>query len=244
MQQPGTSEGTFQHSPHNAGPIRSAELAQRRGLCTQDPDEVLLRCLRTHAPGAFESLVERYMHRLLKTASRITKSHEEAEDVVQETFLTVYRHVAGFRGECKLSTWLTTITRNHALMVLRKKRHPVLSIDAASGNEGHTISTTLIATGSSPEDKCIDQQLLDRLLLSIERLPSHRRDIFELHFAWDMRTAEIAQLQGISVSAVKSRLHRTTRDLRQKRFTPSREAIQCSRPSQSRMNPNRKYKKS
>jgi RNA polymerase sigma-70 factor (ECF subfamily) len=179
MQQPGTSEGTFQHSPHNAGPIRSAELAQRRGVCTQDPDEVLLRCLRTHAPGAFESLVERYMHRLLKTASRITKSHEEAEDVVQETFLTVYRHVAGFRGECKLSTWLTTITRNHALMVLRKKRHPVLSIDAASGSEGHTISTTLIATGSSPEDKCIDQQLLDRLLLSIERLPSHRRDIFE-----------------------------------------------------------------
>lgn len=182
MQQPGTSEGTFQHSPHNAGPIRPAELARGRGACTQDPDEVLLRCLRTHAPGAFGSLVERYMHRLLKTASRITKSHEEAEDVVQETFLRVYRHVAGFRGECKLSTWLTTITRNHALMVLRKERHPVLSIDAASGSEGHTISTKLKATGSSPEDKCIDQQLLDRLLLSIERLPSHRRDMFELHF--------------------------------------------------------------
>jgi RNA polymerase sigma-70 factor (ECF subfamily) len=179
------------------------------------------------------------MERLLKTANRITKSREEAEEAVQDTFLKVYRHVGGFRGECKLSTWLITITRNHALMIVRKKRHPVLSIDAASGDEGRNIATTLIATGSSPEDICIDQQRWERLLLSIERLPNPRRDIFELHFRRDMRVTEIAQLRGLSVSAVKAQLHRTTQGLReadsgyiqQKRVKRNQRTIRRSRPS-------------
>ena len=216
MQQPDASDSTFQRTSLSAGAIPSEELAEHRcGACTQDPDELLLRDLRIHAPGAFESLVERYTDRLLRTARRITRSREEAEDAVQDTFLTVHRHVAGFRGECKLSTWLITITRNHALMTIRRKRHPVLSIDASSENERYFVSNKLIATGLSPEDIYIDQQLRCRLLLFIDRLPRPRRDIFELRFKRDMRLADIAQLLGLSVAAVKSRLRRTIEVLRE-----------------------------
>lgn len=215
MQQPGASDSTFLRTSLNAGATPSAELSGHRpGACTQDPDEVLLRDLQTDVPGAFEFLVERYTDRLLRTANRITNSHEEAEEAVQDTFLKVHRRVAEFRGECKLSTWLITITRNHALMAIRRKRHPVLSIDASSEDERHFAWNKLLATGLSPEDICIDQQLWRRLRLSIDRLPRPRRDLFELRFKQDMRIADIAQLLGLSVSAVKLRLRRTVQHLR------------------------------
>jgi RNA polymerase sigma-70 factor (ECF subfamily) len=88
-------------------------------LPTEDPDVALVRALRSRTATAFNDLVKRHERRLLSAALRITRNREDAEDVVQGSFLNVFRHLDSFRGDSQFATWLTRITINQALMKIR-----------------------------------------------------------------------------------------------------------------------------
>src|SRR5258708_21538103 len=84
-----------------------------------DPDAALVEALKARTPAAFDDLVKQYGGRLLTAAMRFTKNREDAEDVVQESFLKVFKKIDSFRGASKFSSWLTRIVFNQALMMIR-----------------------------------------------------------------------------------------------------------------------------
>jgi RNA polymerase sigma-70 factor (ECF subfamily) len=86
-----------------------------------DSDAALVNSLRTGDTGAFEVLVKRHQGRLLKTALNITNNREDAEEAVQDAFLKAFKHLDNFRGHSRFVTWLTRITINQALMVMRAR---------------------------------------------------------------------------------------------------------------------------
>jgi RNA polymerase sigma-70 factor (ECF subfamily) len=88
-----------------------------------------LEALRAGDRVEFSRLVETYYANIFRLAVRMLGNQQDAEDVLQETFLKAYRHLSGFNGRSKLSTWLFSIATNEALMVLRRQRPNVVSID-------------------------------------------------------------------------------------------------------------------
>src|SRR5215472_18268275 len=94
-----------------------------------DPDAALVSSFRAGNALAFDHLVKRHERRLVNVALRITKNREDAEDVVQDSFLNAFRHLDGFRGDSRFLSWLTRITINQALMTIRTKRRNIMSID-------------------------------------------------------------------------------------------------------------------
>jgi len=103
-----------------------------------DPDAALVEALKAQTPAAFDDLVKRYGRRLLTVAMRITKNREDAEDVVQESFLKVFKKIDSFRCASKFSSWLTQIAINQALMLIRGNTRNFVSIDEGMevGNRG------------------------------------------------------------------------------------------------------------
>jgi len=98
------------------------------------PTQLLWKPSEARTPAAFDDLVKRYGRRLLTVAMRITKNREDAEDVVQESFLKVFKKIDSFRGASKFSSWLNQIAINQALMLIRGNTQNFVSID--EGMEG------------------------------------------------------------------------------------------------------------
>src|SRR5579863_6928507 len=101
------------------------------------PEEEVIRQAQEGNAAAFEQLYRRYSRRVYSLCLRMVKNNSEAEDLTQEAFLTLFRKIHTFRGESRFSTWLHRLTFNIALMRLRKKRHPEVSLDETleSGEE-------------------------------------------------------------------------------------------------------------
>src|ERR1700685_1271990 len=123
-----------------------------RGGINQDPDAGLVAATRSGDSHAFEKLVSRYERRVFAVAQRITKNREDAEDVVQETFYKAFLHLDGFQEKSLLSTWLTRIAINQALMVLRRRRG-ALEVSSESCEDGvNSISEVFVDQNPNPEE--------------------------------------------------------------------------------------------
>jgi len=185
-------------------------------LCAQDPDAVLVDALRAGDAAAFESLVKRHGRRLLHVAQAITKNREDAEDVLQESLICVFKYVHTFRGDSRFATWVTRITVNQALSIKRRKTHKVVSFDESAELEDGTAIREIRAHEDTPEQICSQQEfasILRRLSMGVR--PSSRR-VVALQMENDLTEAEIAGVLRFSVAAVKSRLHRGRLDLRRR----------------------------
>ena len=167
---------------------------------------------------AFEQLVSRYDARVFRLACRLT-SETDAPDVLQETFLQVYRHLASFRHEARFSTWLYRIATNAALMNRRARgRRPSESLDEflprfdASGVHTGTPEQLQLA---SRADELIDRRVLaERARVGLAQLPDMYRDPFVLRDLEEMSTAEVAETLGLDPAAVRQRVHRARLMLR------------------------------
>ena len=181
-------------------------------------DETLAARAAAGDNSAFETLVQRYQARVFRLACRLT-SDTEAPDVLQDTFLQVYRHLPSFRGESQFATWLYRIATNAALMHRRTNaRRPAESLEAylpqfeADGTHAATPAQLQVAS-------CADE-LLDRQTLAakardaIARLPDTYREAFVLRDLEEMPTAHVAQVLGIESAAVRQRVHRARLMLR------------------------------
>jgi RNA polymerase sigma-70 factor, ECF subfamily len=181
-------------------------------------DETLAARAAAGDNSAFEAIVQRYQARVFRLACRLT-SDTDAPDVLQDTFLQVYRHLQSFRGDSQFGTWLYRIATNAALMHRRSKaRHPADSLDQYLPRfdaDGKHAATPVQLQVASHADELLDRQTLaDKARDVIARLPDTYRDAFVLRDLEDMPTAHVAQVLGIEPATVRQRVHRARLMLR------------------------------
>jgi RNA polymerase sigma-70 factor (ECF subfamily) len=170
--------------------------------------------------SAFESLVERHQRRVYSLARRIVGRAEDAEEVVQQTFLSVIEHLKGFRQEARFSTWLTRIATNHALALLRRRnrqRAVPLADDHTGDAEQEVPHPQYIAQWRETPEEIASRHETRRLLdEALEELDEKYRLVFVLRDVEGLSTSETAEALGISPGNVKVRLLRARLMLRER----------------------------
>ncbi|HYZ87046.1 MAG TPA: RNA polymerase sigma factor [Bryobacteraceae bacterium] len=166
---------------------------------------------------AFNELVNRYERRVYRMAKQITQSDEDAEDVLQESFLKAYTHLDSFQGQSKFYTWLVRIAVNEALMKLRKRKSDrTVSLDEPTDTGEDTVVREIAVWEDDPEQRYSREELREILDKAIESLKPAFRTVFVLRDIEEMSTEDTAEALGLSVPAVKSRLLRARLQLREK----------------------------
>jgi RNA polymerase sigma-70 factor, ECF subfamily len=171
--------------------------------------------------AAFEQLVGLYEWRVFRLAQSITHNREDAEEVMQNVFVKVFRKLPEFRGDSRFYTWLVRITINEALMRMRRHRFNEVSIDDAVETENARLPRQLEDWGSNPEQRYSEQELQSILATTIGQLTPGYRTVFQLRDVEGLSTEETAQALALSRAAVKTRLQRARFRLREslnKRF--------------------------
>jgi RNA polymerase sigma-70 factor, ECF subfamily len=166
---------------------------------------------------AFGELVRRYEGKIFRLAQHITQNREDAEDVLQETFLKAYEHLDQFQGNSKFYTWIVRIAVNQALMKLRRRKADrSVSLDETIDTGEDNIVREIAAWGEDPEERFSREELGELLDSAIKGLEPPYRSVFVLRDIEDLSTEETADALGLSVPAVKSRLLRARLQLREK----------------------------
>jgi RNA polymerase sigma-70 factor, ECF subfamily len=150
-------------------------------------------------------------------AKQITQSEEDAEDVLQETFLKAYSHLDDFKGNSKFYTWLVRIAVNEALMKLRKRRSDrTVPLDDPIDTGQDEVPREIAVWDENPEEKYSREELGQILDEAIESLKPAYRTVFVLRDIEELSIEETAEALNLSISAVKSRLLRARLQLREK----------------------------
>ncbi len=172
------------------------------------PDESLVAQAQQKDYKAFEELVKRYEGKIYGHTVRLLGNREDAEDVLQETFLNVFRSLDRFRGDSSFSTWIYRIATNNALMRLRKLSHGERELNDELPPPESMKRQALASHILDPKDAFLEKEMLRELDKAVEKLPEKYRTIFLLRDVEEFPTDKTAQVLGISEAAVKSRLHR------------------------------------
>jgi RNA polymerase sigma-70 factor (ECF subfamily) len=166
---------------------------------------------------AFSELVRRYDRNVFRIAQHITHNEEDAQDVVQDAFLKAYQNLEQFQGNSKFYTWLVRIAVNEALMRLRKRRSDrTVSLDEDVETEEGSMPREVADWSPNPEQIYGQSELGDILKKTIQGLPPGFRTVFVLRDIEGLSTEETAEMLGLSVPAVKSRLLRARLQLRER----------------------------
>jgi RNA polymerase sigma-70 factor (ECF subfamily) len=167
--------------------------------------------------AAFASLVEQYQRKIYRLAKNITQNNEDAEDVLQETFLKAYEHLPGFQGNSKFYTWIVRIAVNQALMKLRKRKGDrFVSLDEPVDTGEENVKREIAVWEDNPEQRYSQEEMQRILDEAVDDLKPDFRTVFVLRDIEELSTEETAEALGISVPAVKSRLLRARLALREK----------------------------
>ena len=180
-------------------------------------ESILVAQAREGDTNAFGTLVRRYEGKIFRLAQHVTQNREDAEDVLQETFMKAYEHLDQFKGDSKFYTWIVRIAVNQALMKLRRRRtDKSVSLDETIDTGEDTVVREIAAWGEDPEEQFSREELGEILDGAIENLDPLYRSVFVLRDIEEMSTEETAEALGLSVPAVKSRLLRARLQLREK----------------------------
>jgi RNA polymerase sigma-70 factor, ECF subfamily len=166
---------------------------------------------------AYNELVNRYSTKIYRLAKHITQHDEDAEDVLQETFLKGFQHLGDFQGQSKFYTWIVRIAVNESLMKLRKRKSDrTVPLDEPLDTGEDTVVREIAVWDENPEQKYSREELGSILDEAVESLRPVFRTVFVLRDIEELSTEETAEALGISVPAVKSRLLRARLQLREK----------------------------
>jgi RNA polymerase sigma-70 factor (ECF subfamily) len=179
-----------------------------------DNEAVLVAAAKRGDLTAFDALVQRYEGRVYRLTYNVTQNREDAEDSTQDAFLKAYQHLADFQGESRFYTWLVRIAVNEALMKLRRRRPGVVSLDAAIETEGDMVPREIEDWGPKPDKRFEQTEMQEILARAIAELDPPYRVVFQLRDIEELSTEETADLLGLSIPAVKSRLLRARLKLR------------------------------
>lgn len=183
------------------------------------PDEAaLLQRLRQGEPSAYRELVDAYSPRVYRLALGMLGDPAEAEDALQETFLSVYRNIGGFRGDSGLGTWIYRIAANASLMRLRRRRDTDSLDETMEGGTEPKVAPSVGFWFWDPEEAALSAEVRQVMAQAIAALPEALRIVFLMRDVEDMPAAEVAEALGITVAAVKSRLHRARMFLRDRLY--------------------------
>jgi RNA polymerase sigma-70 factor, ECF subfamily len=166
---------------------------------------------------SFSDLVKHYDRRIFRMAKQITQNDDDAEDVLQETFLKAYTHLDDFQGNSKFYTWLVRIAVNEALMKLRKRRSDrTVPLDEPIDTGEDEVVREIAVWEENPEQRYSREELGTILDEAIDSLKPAYRTVFILRDIEEMSIEETAEVLKLSISAVKSRLLRARLQLREK----------------------------
>lgn len=200
--------------------IGSIEQGTPSGLGWKD-DSSLVDVAKQGDPVAFEILVARYEKTIFFRALRVTRNHEDAEDVVQQSFQKAFVHLSDFEGRSSFVTWLTRIALNEALMLRRRSRRwREVSVEEPSAGEEVSREVEIPDSGPDPEHHYFQQERQRLLLAAIDGLRPGMRSALHICDLGERSIEETAQILGLSAAAVKSRVNRARRVLRHKLNRP------------------------
>ncbi len=181
---------------------------------TTPPDETLVVALQDGDDTAFDILLARYKRPVINFIYRMLNDAAAAEDVAQEVFVKVYRHIHRFNpGKgTKFSTWLFQIARNQTLDAIRYRSRRPLEFRDLSENE----AADLAATPSTAAARLLQEEQVATVARAIQKLPAKQRTAIVLTVYQEMSQVEISAVMGCSVRAVESHLARARKTLRRR----------------------------
>jgi RNA polymerase sigma-70 factor (ECF subfamily) len=178
------------------------------------PVDDIVAAAQAGSPAAFTELHSIYSGRLYKTILSITRNPHDAEEALQETFLRAYLAIKTFEGKSKISTWLTRIAVNSALMILRKQRgRSEVLFDPQPDDRCEAIAFDVADSAPNPEELCGLHQHQLKTLRALWRLRPHLRAPIRMQIMHGWSVREISRALNISETAVKSRLYRARQQL-------------------------------
>jgi RNA polymerase sigma-70 factor (ECF subfamily) len=186
--------------------------------CVSDPagERTLVVAAKNGDEQAFENLFKRYQRRTLAVVLRYTRVVEDAEDIVQQSFYKAFVHLCQFQGESSFSTWLTRIAINEALMFLRHIRLTrEVSINSIDDAEGSPAILEKPDPNPNPESRYSQREEVRILSKAVRNLRPGLRTTIVLKELRELSASETACRMGLSVAAVKTRIFRGKRELRQ-----------------------------
>jgi len=180
-------------------------------------DLELIQRFNSGSIEAFEELLGRYESKVFNLAMRFTRNQEDAEEVLQDVFATLYRKLGGFQGKSAFSSWLYRIIVNAAFMKLRKRRqNQTVSIeDLAPAIRQYCMDREPLLDRRS-DTLSAARELRETLERAISRLPGQYRAVFVLRDVDGLSNQEVGEILDLSIPAVKSRLHRSRLMLRRR----------------------------
>jgi RNA polymerase sigma-70 factor (ECF subfamily) len=180
-------------------------------------ETALVTAAKAGDAAAFSELVQHYDRRVFRMAKQITQNDDDAEDVLQETFLKAYTHLDDFQGNSKFYTWVVRIAVNEALMKLRKRRSDrTVPLDDPIDTGEDEVVREIAVWDQNPEDTYSREELAKILDEAVQSLKPAYRTVFILRDIEEMSIEETAEALDLSISAVKSRLLRARLQLREK----------------------------
>jgi len=189
------------------------------GAPTPLTDEELVTRARAQDFGAFEQLVDRYEDKVYRLAFRFVRNETEAKEIVQDTFLSVWRKLDTFKGDAQFGSWVYRVAANAALMRLRsQRRHPEVSTEELPIDFLDTygqISPPGDNWARRPDDELQSDELRRRIQAAVDELPEIYRTVFLVRDVEGLSTEETAEVLNISIPTVKTRLHRARLALRE-----------------------------
>lgn len=179
-------------------------------------DEELILRLQRGDEWAFQLLVRRFRKKIFSVAYGITVDREESQDIVQEVFLQAYRSIPGFRGDSSLSTWLHRITVNRCLNWKRRwaRRFKWMHVSTDSTDDD-TPAAEIESPLPNPEDRVANAQTRQQIGNALKMLPEQIRTVFVLRELEGLSYEQIADVTGIKLGTVRSRLFHARKQLKE-----------------------------
>jgi RNA polymerase sigma-70 factor, ECF subfamily len=174
---------------------------------TIDEDAELVRLAQSGDARAFEALVVKYQRRIARHVARYVRRAADVEDVVQDTFIRVYRGLPSFRGDSSFYSWLYRIASNVAISALKRDPAPVLLGDDAPDERADAFQPG-VSDNEDPERRLIASQIADAVQRALERLQPELSEALMLYEVEGKSYAEIAQMVGIPIGTVRTRIFR------------------------------------
>jgi RNA polymerase sigma-70 factor, ECF subfamily len=189
-------------------------------LATLSDEELVARAQKQDV-AAFEELLSRHEEKIYRLAMRFTRNETDAAEVLQETFLSTWRNLGSFQGKAQFTSWLYRVAANASLMLLRsQRRHPQVAVEdvAPAALDQATAAGPTLGAGTDwskrPDEQFQSEELRRHIQGAVNALPESQQAVFLLRDVEGMSTEETADLLGVTVPTVKTRLHRARLSLR------------------------------
>ena len=199
--------------------LAAAPTGGAAGPAAPTDDELVTRA-RNRDLAAFETLVERHEERLYRVAMRLLRNETDAQEVLQDALVSAWQNLEGFAGRAQFGSWIYRVTVNAALMLLRsRRRRPTVSVEDMTPTAlDAAVSESHMGSGSDwskrPDEQLQSGELKQHVEVALDALPETLRLVFVLRDVEGLSTEETADVLGISIANVKTRLHRARLALR------------------------------